>query len=89
MKGSSMHTTLEDRMNEKAKRANRRAQRERIKNKVIRLIRDIWRAPDIVKDEGYVGSLVNHGAQICSCPMCGNPRRHFGEKTPQEKRHEI
>lgn len=22
----------------------------------------------------------------CSCPMCGNPRKHFGELTIQEKR---
>ena len=22
----------------------------------------------------------------CSCPMCGNPRRHFGEVTIQERR---
>lgn len=24
----------------------------------------------------------------CSCWMCGNPRRHFGEKTIQERRAE-
>lgn len=24
----------------------------------------------------------------CSCHMCGNPRKHWGEKTPQEKRAE-
>ena len=24
----------------------------------------------------------------CSCWMCGNPRRHMGEKTIQERRHE-
>lgn len=22
----------------------------------------------------------------CSCPMCGNPRRHFGRPTVQERR---
>ena len=25
---------------------------------------------------------------MCSCPMCGNPRRHFGLKTRQEIRAE-
>jgi hypothetical protein len=24
----------------------------------------------------------------CSCAMCGNPRRHFGDPTVQEKRIE-
>lgn len=24
--------------------------------------------------------------RACSCPMCGNPRRHFGERTVQERR---
>jgi hypothetical protein len=31
--------------------------------------------------------LTNHG-KLCSCHMCGNPRRHFNERTIQEKRHE-
>jgi len=30
-------------------------------------------------------SYSTHGA-ICSCPACGNPRRHFGESTLAEKR---
>jgi hypothetical protein len=25
----------------------------------------------------------------CSCWMCGNPRRYFNEKTPQERRADI
>jgi len=25
----------------------------------------------------------------CSCPGCGNARRHFGEKTLQERRAEL
>jgi hypothetical protein len=31
-------------------------------------------------------TLANHLA-VCSCPMCGNPRRHFQEKTRQERTH--
>lgn len=23
---------------------------------------------------------------VCSCPMCGNPRRHFGKRTMAEQR---
>ena len=34
------------------------------------------------------GKLANHLA-ICSCPICGNPRRHFGQRTIQEIRAEI
>jgi len=26
--------------------------------------------------------------KVCSCPMCGNPRRHFHESTVQERRQE-
>lgn len=25
----------------------------------------------------------------CSCPMCGNPRRHFGELTMAERRQQA
>lgn len=25
----------------------------------------------------------------CSCPGCGNPRRHFGKVTLQERKHEY
>jgi hypothetical protein len=25
----------------------------------------------------------------CSCPACGNPRRHFGERTLRETKTEI
>lgn len=32
--------------------------------------------------------LADHLAQ-CSCPMCGNPRRHFGEVTRAERRAEL
>jgi len=29
--------------------------------------------------------LADHMA-LCSCHMCGNPRKHFNEKTMQEKK---
>ncbi len=31
------------------------------------------------------GVYANHKC-VCSCAMCGNPRRHFGERSMQEKR---
>ena len=30
-----------------------------------------------------------HTACACSCWMCGNPRRHSGERTIQERKHEL
>lgn len=29
--------------------------------------------------------LANH-LKVCSCPMCGNPRKWFNEKTLQERK---
>lgn len=31
------------------------------------------------------GTYANHGCS-CSCVMCGNPRRYFGELTIQERK---
>lgn len=32
------------------------------------------------------GHVVRDTPAVCSCWMCGNPRRHFGEQTIQERR---
>lgn len=41
------------------------------------------------RDEGLeprrLGAVVQHPC-ICSCWMCGNPRKWFGERTIQERR---
>lgn len=39
-------------------------------------------------DEKMVGKHANSGT-ICSCLMCGNPRKYFGEKTKQELLSEL
>jgi rubredoxin len=31
--------------------------------------------------------ILAHSPHKCSCPMCGNPRKHFKKKTLQELRH--
>lgn len=36
-------------------------------------------------NERNAGLFANHG-KVCSCYMCGNPRRYWGELTMQEKR---
>lgn len=39
------------------------------------------------KRVAWYGDVRNyHTPKMCSCPMCGNPRRHFGELTRQERR---
>lgn len=35
---------------------------------------------------GKAGVKVFHTPALCSCPMCGNPRKWFGERTIQERR---
>jgi hypothetical protein len=40
-----------------------------------------------VTNERNAGLFANHG-KVCSCWMCGNPRR-FGELTLQEKRARL
>ncbi|QTD47189.1 hypothetical protein [Ottowia testudinis] len=38
---------------------------------------------DLRHDAASLGKAVNT-PRPCSCWMCGNPRRHFGSRTPQE-----
>jgi len=68
-------------------RAERIAQRNRIKQRVLRTI-SLWHG-DWRRDAKAIGRYINHGLQICSCYMCGNPRKyHKGAKTMQELRAE-
>lgn len=30
--------------------------------------------------------LLRNTTKLCSCPMCGNARKHFNERTIQERR---
>ena len=58
--------------------------------KARRLLR-VWRGQrghigshNIYADNGRVAQRLLYTRTLCSCSMCGNPRRHFGEKTRQE-----
>lgn len=44
------------------------------------------RADGNVKSAGYPGKVPG---KLCSCEMCGNPRRHFGDRTRQELRATV
>ncbi|MTH94752.1 hypothetical protein E1297_01780 [Roseibium sp. RKSG952] len=58
----------------RSNRADRRHHNARMKRKARRLY---------PHDEK--GTLSDHLAS-CSCYMCGNPRKYFGERTLQERR---
>lgn len=53
-------------------RSERRHHIERLKEARKRY----WSRPSPMTDKD-LGSVVQH-PQACSCPGCGNPRRHFG-----------
>lgn len=68
-------------------RAERRSQQARVRAKMRRHVLS-WGPhdrgdPELV--ERTAAKMANHG-KLCSCYMCGNPRRHFGEPTIQERR---
>lgn len=65
-------------------RAYRRSQLERMKQKALRLARSrAWDCSSLLDFERSQIKRANHLAS-CSCPMCGNPRKWFGERTRQE-----
>jgi len=85
-------------------RSIRRHHAKRIKEKFRRVVRKIWNlgwnynknnelpkspVPPKQEDPKMVGKAASTHCAECSCPGCGNPRRHFGEITIQEKIAEI
>ena len=52
----------------------------------------MWRAValpfdvEYLADDGPLEQAMRFTRVPCSGPCCGNPRRHFGERTPQERR---
>jgi len=40
-------------------------------------------------DERGIGKMANCHCKPCSCEMCGNPRKFFGERTLREKRSDL
>jgi hypothetical protein len=60
-------------------RAIRRAHKVRLKK-----ARKNWWGHDPLSEK-LIGLAIDTPA-TCSCWMCGNPRKHFGERTIQERR---
>ncbi len=63
-------------------RSERRHHAQRVKAKFYRKQRQHESWPT---DARHAGMFAHHG-KVCSCFMCGNPRRYFGELTIQERR---
>ncbi len=80
---------------DKAKRRKRFQQKKRNHDKWVNRVKEKKRRieePTVLYDEDLkdVGIYANHG-KLCSCPMCGNPRRtgwlsNDEKKTIQERR---
>jgi hypothetical protein len=62
-----------------AKRAERRAHAERLK----KARQAYWGWHGL---SGKQAGIVAYTPKTCSCWMCGNPRKYFGERTIQERR---
>lgn len=62
------------------KRAERRHEAARLKKN-----RRWYWGRDIGEDSRLRGKLL-HTPALCSCPLCGNPRKYFGHRTIQELR---
>lgn len=60
----------------KRTKAYRRFMMKKCKKHARTLVSKIWNAPELIDDQTLIGKLANHGKQLCSCPMCGNCRRH-------------
>jgi len=69
------------------KRAIRRHHRSRLKNNRKNYYGhdEAWNDP---MTEGQLGVVVST-VPSCSCPMCGNPRRHFKQITRSEQLGQI
>lgn len=67
-------------MTNKQKHQERFIQKSRFKKRVKKLMH----FSNGFKSARFEGKLY-HTRALCSCPMCGNERTHFGELTVQEK----
>lgn len=67
-------------------RAFRRNQTIRAKRKALIVLKDSWDYNPKDVDPRNIGKVASTHGKPCSCWMCGNPRRYFGELTVQERR---
>lgn len=70
-----------------SKRAQRRHHYQRLKSKRKNYWNHGYNTYETT-EEVLSGKVVDT-PKVCSCYMCGNPRKYFKEKTRQEKKFEL
>ena len=68
-------------------RAERRKHEYRIRQKCLNQAKIIFGDNEEIISH-KVPRMANN-RKLCSCEMCGNPRRYYGEKTIQERKFEA
>ncbi len=68
-------------------RAMRRHHLARLKAKRSAYYGGYIKALPLEEQQRHLGILA-HTARRCSCPLCGNPRKHWHQATWQEKRRQ-
>jgi len=69
-----------------SRRSLRRHHRARIRKRVKWIMREMWGYQADDMSPRFLGRYTTTRTP-CSCRMCGNPRRYFGERTFHEVRH--
>ena len=73
-------------------RGQRRARKEREKQRARDFLRRVWQSDELANDEAFVGKRARTRVP-CSCFWCGNPRNRHGKKkwglTLQERRADM
>ena len=64
----------------------RRREEKKRAERVLRVWRKYWRNVDWLDSDGLIAQVMLRTRVRCSCPMCGNPRRWWGQRTRQELR---
>ena len=62
-------------------KAENRFQEEKHKRKAKKLIKDVWREPELAENEKFVGIEAGVHSRRCSCPMCKRSRKNPWAKT--------
>ena len=57
-------------------KAENRFQEEKHKRKAKKLIKDVWREPELANDEKFVGIEAGVHSRRCSCYMCKRNRKN-------------
>lgn len=70
----------------------RRALEQKHKQKTKKLIKNVWKRPELAEDERFVGIETGVHSDRCSCSMCQTSRRNAWLKSnrlPVSERKEL